>query len=158
MHSTQTNANYNLTKHIALTLACTLFLIVVGACDDDNPPGTSPFGSVDAVIFGTVETEDATSVEGAVVHVRLYRDSLDASPSRFRPVRSETTGLFTRRVAFPADPSIVGLDLEVEAPPGSGLADTTFTVEPVELEFRTDPPFDSLRVDVVLTPEPSDDE
>jgi len=71
-------------------------------------------------------------------------------------VRSDETGVFTRRVAFPTDPSVVGLDIEAEAPPGSGLADTTFTVEPVELEFRTDPPFDSLRVDVVLPP--SDEE
>jgi len=37
-----------------------ILLGVVGACDDGMPP---PQGSLDAVIFGTVETEDATPVE-----------------------------------------------------------------------------------------------
>ena len=155
MRTTKTNAQHISMHYLSLILTCMILLGVVGACDDGMPP---PQGSLDAVIFGTVETEDATPVERAVVHVRLYRDSLDAPPSRFRPVRSEATGLFTRRVAFFAEPSIVGLDIEAEAPPGSGLADTTFTVEPVELEFRTDPPYDSLHVDVVLPPETSDDD
>lgn len=155
MRTTKTNTQHVSTHYLSVVLVCVLLLGVLGACDDGTTP---PQGSLDAVIFGTVETEDATPVERAVVHVRLYRDSLDAPPSRFRPVRSEATGLFTRRVAFFAEPSIVGLDIEAEAPPGSGLSDTTLTIEPVELEFRTDPPFDSLRVDVVLPPAPSDEE
>ena len=156
MRTKQLSTKYSPIKRATLALlTCAFLLGVVGACDDGTTP---PFGSFDAVVFGAVKTMEAVPLSGAVVRVRLYRDSLDARPSNFSPVRSDETGIFTRQVAFPTDPSVAGLDIEVEAPPGSGLADTTFTVEPVELEFRTDPPFDSLRVDVVLPPETSDDD
>ena len=127
-------------------LLCIL-LLGMSACDSGHTP---PFGSLEAVVFGTVESNAGIPVPDAAVRILAHMDSCEAQPNRLGPVESKANGQFTSNIAFAFTPTIACLTIEAEAPPESGLRDTTFTVAPVELAFREESPFDSLRVDVTL--------
>jgi hypothetical protein len=135
-------------RSIVLSWIAGLVLLgTMSACDNGPTP---PLGTVDAVVFGTVETITGAPVSGATIQLLAHEDSCAAQPGRFHPVTSDATGRFTRPIAYLTNPSIACFTVDAEAPAESDLGDTTITVEPVDLEFRTDPPFDSLRVDVTL--------
>jgi len=135
-----------------------LFLGVAGACDDSTTP---PLPAFDSIVHGDVKTTRGETVREARVTVTGYLEEPcpnDQPAAEFIEL-SDREGRFEDELGTLSRPETLRcLTIEAEAPPESDLADTTFTVEPVELELRENPPFDTLRVDVVLPPAPSDEE
>jgi len=155
MRTTKTNTQHISTRYLSVVLVCALLLGVVGACDNRT---TTPTGYFQARIYGTVETPVGKSVPSARLTVQPYRIQCENRRSYPFVVQSDGNGQYSNAVTADTQESFSCLRVEAEAPPESNLADTTFTVEPVELELRENPPYDSLRVDVVLPPAPSDEE
>lgn len=155
MPSKQTNIIHRPTKHLALVLTCVFLLGVVGACDNGT---TIPTGFFQARVYGVIEAPAGAPVSSVRLTVQPYRVQCENRRSYPFVVQSDGDGQYSEAITADTPEPFSCLQVEAEAPPESNLADTTFTVEPVELELREDPPFDSLRVDVVLPPAPSDKE
>jgi hypothetical protein len=128
-------------------IAGLVLLGTMSACDNGATP---PLPSFDAVAYGAVRSADIQAVQGARVTVTAPAQCPDDQPAaRFTEI-SNHEGMHRDEFGTFSPDTLRCLTINAEAPPESGLGDTTFTVEPVELVLREEPPFDSLRVDVTL--------
>ena len=157
MHTTKTCAQHISTDYLSVILACVLLLGVVGACDDGTTP---PLANSDSIVYGDVKTTSGEAVQDVRITVTGYLEEQcpNDEPAAQFIESSDTEGRFEDELGSFTPDTLRCLTIEAEALTGSNLADTTFTVKPVDLELREDPPFDSLRVDVVLPPAPTGEE
>lgn len=125
------------------------FLLMGGLSACDGGP-TTPSGFFQALISGSVVTPAGDEVQAARLTIWPFRDHCDGRRVGRIVVLSSETGRYEKEITADTPEPLSCLKIEVEAPPESGLRDTTFTVMPVDLALREEPPFDSLRVDVTL--------
>ena len=125
-------------------LGCFLVL-TLSACDGRTPP----LETVDAIVYGTVTTASGASVDGATVTLTHHPDGCDSRDVDMDLGVTDSTGSF--RVGLPilyGETKNSCFLASVDPSDGSGLD----TPEPKQFDadFRSDPPYDSVRVDFVL--------
>lgn len=125
----------------------TLLLVMVGC----SPTQSTTVHSFNAIVYGQVTTKSGTPVEGITVIFEHYGDGCGDSilPPETASIRTSAAGSY--RTVFHV--TLIRDDLScslasVELPAESGLRDPG--PKEFNVEFRPEPPYDSVRVDFVL--------
>ena len=122
-----------------------LLVLTVGACETTD----STIHTVDAIVYGTITTASGASVDDAAVTLTHRPDECDNSDVDLGRDFTDSTGRY--RTGLPLLHAVTKNSCflaTVNPPEGSGLAAS----EPKQFDadFRSNPPYDSVRVDFVL--------
>jgi hypothetical protein len=105
---------------------------------------------VDAIVYGEVETASGEPVDGATVTLTHHPDGCDNPDVDLGRDFTDSTGHFRAGLPIASAPPDEKscFQASIDPPRGSGLA----TPEPKQFDadFRSNPPYDSTRVDFVL--------
>ena len=122
-----------------------VLVLTTGACGTTD----SDIDTVDAIVYGDVETASGQPVEKATVNLTHHPGGCDNPDESLGQDITDSTGHFRTGLPVfgPPDKSDCFL-ATVDPPEGSGLA----TPKPKQFDanFRPNPPYDSTRVDFVL--------
>lgn len=130
-------------------------VLVTGACGSNDPSGTvDTIGA--GIIHGRVTTlsGEAVSAGEAVIHVRHHPNGCSQPPHEIPKASTKVDGTYRIPLYvtdFPTSASCFHISVE----PSSGWkvpAPKVFDLESLDLHFRSEPPYDSVRVDFTLEP------
>lgn len=130
-------------------------LLVAGACGSTDPSGTVDMSGA-GIIHGRVTTlsGEAVSAGDAVIHVLHHPNGCGQPPLESPKASTKADGTYRIPLYvtdFPTGASCFHISVE----PSSRWkvpAPKIFDIESLDLQFRSGPPYDSVRVDLTLEP------
>lgn len=126
-------------------LTVVLLVFTIGACGTTD----STVHTVDAIVYGTAKTASGAPIERATVTLTHRPDGCDGSDVDRTRDFTDSTGSF--RTGLPLLHGVTNKSCflaSISPPQKSGLE--TPEPKPFDADFRSSPPYDSVRVDFVL--------
>ena len=126
-------------------ITATLLALTVGACGTTD----STIYTVDAIVYGKVQTASGEPVDGATVTLTHHPEGCEDPDESLGQDITDSTGHFRAGLPVFGPPDEADCFLaSAEPPEGSGLE----APEPKQFDadFRRSPPYDSVRVDFTL--------
>jgi hypothetical protein len=127
-------------------ITATLLALTVGACGTTD----STIYTVDAIVYGKVQTASGEPVDGATVTLTHHPEGCDSPDVDSGRDFTDSTGHFRAGLPIASAPpdETSCFQASVDPPDGNGLA----APEPKQFsaDFRPNPPYDSVRVDFAL--------
>lgn len=140
-----------------LFIILTLTSIGCDGTGDGDERQTGEFGRLNAVVTGRVtgpNSDPLSDVRLTVTPIDFIQDEgCEAGGAAARPESTRTgdAGEYVLTLSIPSGYLFKCAEIQAVPSSESGL-DTAFVLQPVEVELRIDPPYDTARVDVVLPP------
>ena len=123
-----------------------LLVLTAGACETTD----STLYTVDAIVYGEVQTASGEPVDGATVTLTHHPEGCDSPDVDSGRDFTDSTGHFRAGLPIASAPpdDTACFQASIDPPEESGLA----APEPKQFDadFRPNPPYDSVRVDFVL--------
>ncbi len=125
-----------------------LLALAMGACDAGYQ--TPPLAEFDAIVHGRVEAPSGRPASGAGVLVLAHFDACDSTAVSQGVAYTDERGFYLRRIKDFTASEVTCVTAVADVPPiGEDARDGDSTVS-TNIRLREAPPYDSVRVDVVL--------
>jgi len=133
-------------------------VIVAAAWSCGASTTRSELGSSSAIVYGSVTTDAGAPVAGATIRGQVWREGSCGSGSPTgsgQPdiVQTNDIGYYRQKLRA-ADVRQYCVTVDVQPPAGAAVDSTTVSETPVDFKDSRDVPYDSVRVDIVLSQRP----